>query len=153
VLGESLTPPLTKAFGFLNQKVSEAEIFTCRACNSPYTDGSDGGSGSKKNYGFCSSKCRRAPQKCEHGLKKSKCKDCGTGDCQYGLWKSNCRDCGAGRYGRKKSQCKDCGTDTRKHVRQDTVKKRTRSYHGLKFLDHGGNIRLREVWHAHRLCV
>ena len=99
MLNELLTPPLTKAFGFLNQKdpeemrterlelfqsnlelieelalieqllaaekAKEAEV-SLRTCKQTcclareYTDGSGSGSGSKKNYGFCSSTCRTA---------------------------------------------------------------------------------------------
>jgi hypothetical protein len=133
-LGQQTEPKPTK-------KAKEAEIFTCKLCNGKYTDGSRSGGGSKKNYGVCSSKCRdknkTAKRKCEHGLwksncrdcgagycdhggrKKSQCRDCGTGHCDHGLWKSNCKDCGTARcdHGRKKSQCKDCGTDTGKHGR------------------------------------
>jgi hypothetical protein len=61
------------------EKAKEAQIsaFTCKVCNGKYTDGSGSGSGSKKNYGFCSSKCRaakKAPRKCEHGRQKGKCR-------------------------------------------------------------------------------
>jgi hypothetical protein len=44
----------------LEVETKEAQAFTCRVCTSPYTDGSGSGSGSKKNYGFCSSTCRTA---------------------------------------------------------------------------------------------
>jgi hypothetical protein len=65
----------------LEVETKEAQAFTCRACNSPNTDGSDGGSGSKKNYGVC-----RAAEggRCEHGRKESKGRDCGMGHCEHG---------------------------------------------------------------------
>jgi hypothetical protein len=49
---------------------------------------------------------------CEHGRRKSRCKDCGTGYCQHGRRKSRCKDCGTGncKHGRQKHSCKDCGT-------------------------------------------
>jgi hypothetical protein len=172
VLDESLTPPLTKRFGFAKQKdpeqvrreaqheaefeatmeadrqlleerhlakdavtkaalmelleqpaaekAKEAEDLTCRACYGKYTDARDSGGGSKKNYGFCSKTCRAAKGKCEHGRKKSQCKDCGTGYCDHGRRKHECRDCGTGycEHGRKKSQCKDCGTGHCEHGHQ-----------------------------------
>jgi hypothetical protein len=68
------------------EKAKEAEV-SLRTCKQTcclareYTDGSGSGSGSKKNYGFCSSKCRaakKAPRKCEllastGGCQKGKC--------------------------------------------------------------------------------
>ena len=93
------------------EKAKEAEIFTCRVYTGKYTDGSGSGSGSKKNYGFCSSKYRATKGKCEHGREKYKCKDCGTGHCEHGLWKSNCKDWGTARcdHGCIKNRCKDRG--------------------------------------------
>jgi hypothetical protein len=115
-LDVSLTPRLTKAYHFLEQKdpeqvrrethelfhsnlelieelalikmleqqatekAKEAEVFTCKICPREY--------GGKRNYGFCSSKCREAAKKvprsverkCQHGRRKRQCMDCGTGD-------------------------------------------------------------------------
>jgi hypothetical protein len=78
------------------------------------------GASSKKNHGFCSSKCREAAKKaprsvarkCQHGRQKHKCKDCGTGYCDHGRQKDKCRDCGTGYcdHGRQERQYKDCGT-------------------------------------------
>jgi hypothetical protein len=31
---------------------------------------------------------------CQHGRRKTKCRDCGTGHCQHGRPKAQCRDCG-----------------------------------------------------------
>jgi hypothetical protein len=78
-----------------------------------YTDGSGSGSGGMKNYSFCSSKCRvakKSPRKCEHGSKKSLCKDCGTNHCKHGRQKGKCKDCGTGycEHNRRKGSCKDC---------------------------------------------
>ena len=50
---------------------------------------------------------------CEHGRRKSRCKDCGgSAFCEHGRQKSRCKDCGGSAFcehGRIKSQCKDCG--------------------------------------------
>jgi hypothetical protein len=112
------------------EMAKEAEAFTCKYkdCNGKYTDATDSGASSKKNYGFCSSKCREAAKKaprsvarkCQHGRQKHKCKDCGTGYCQHGRQKGRCKDCGAGycQHGRRKSQCRDCGTGYCQHGRQ-----------------------------------
>jgi hypothetical protein len=165
-LDKDLTPPLTKRFGFANQKdpeqerreaeeeaafeakmsagrqlheeghlakdalavaglleqleqpaaekAKEAEVFTCKSCPREYTDATDSGGTSKRNYGYCSSKCRAAPPKgmCEHGRRKRKrqCKDCGTGRCKHGRDRYKCKDCGTGKCQHKlwKNRCKDC---------------------------------------------
>ena len=50
---------------------------------------------------------------CEHGKEKSRCKDCGgSAFCEHGKHKSYCKDCGGSsicEHGKRKSQCKDCG--------------------------------------------
>jgi hypothetical protein len=82
------------------------------------------GASSKKNWGFCSSECReaakKAPRHCEHGRRKDRCSDCGTGNCQHGRRKGGCRDCGTGYcdHGRRKSECTDCGTGCCQHGRR-----------------------------------
>jgi hypothetical protein len=45
---------------------------------------------------------------CQHGRRKSRCKDCGTGH----IAKSD------SMHGRQRSQCMDCGTGHCKHGRQ-----------------------------------
>jgi hypothetical protein len=147
VLDKSLTPPLTKAYPFLEKKdpePKEAEVFTCKICPREY--------GGKRNYGFCGKTCRDAqragapPKKarkrkqCEHGRPKNRCKDCGAGYCQHGRQKHQCKDCGVAhcehgrpknrcsrthcggagycQHGRLKYRCKDCGTGYCQHGRQ-----------------------------------
>jgi hypothetical protein len=114
------------------EKAKEAEGFTYKykGCTREYTDGSGSGSGTKYNCGFCSSECREAakkaprvrapPTQCEHGRRKSRCKDCDTGYCQHGRQKRQCKDCGTGycHHGHQKHQCKDCGTGYCQHGRQ-----------------------------------
>jgi hypothetical protein len=66
-------------------------------------------------------KAKKAPTgNCEHGRRKSRCKDCGTGYCTHGRVKNKCKDCGTGycKHGRRKSRCKDCGTGHCQHGRQ-----------------------------------
>jgi hypothetical protein len=50
---------------------------------------------------------------CEHGRRRSRCKDCGgSAICQHGRVKYRCKECGGNGicdHGRRKSQCKDCG--------------------------------------------
>ena len=52
-------------------------------------------------------------KKCEHGRRRSVCKDCGGGSiCEHGRVRSMCKDCGGSglcEHGRRRSQCKDCG--------------------------------------------
>jgi hypothetical protein len=50
---------------------------------------------------------------CEHGRRKSQCKECGGSSiCEHGRQKSTCKECGGSsicEHGRIKSQCKECG--------------------------------------------
>ncbi len=51
--------------------------------------------------------------KCEHGIRKSRCKDCGGSEiCEHNRIKSQCKECGGSsicEHDRIKSTCKDCG--------------------------------------------
>lgn len=50
---------------------------------------------------------------CEHGRRRSRCKDCGGGEiCEHGMERGHCKDCGGSQiceHGRQRSRCKDCG--------------------------------------------
>ena len=49
---------------------------------------------------------------CEHGRRKDRCRDCGTGICEHNKLKRYCKDCGANsicEHGRRRDRCKDCG--------------------------------------------
>jgi hypothetical protein len=115
---ELLTPPLTKRFGFANQKDPEEvrrethelfhsklelieELALINMLEQPAAE-------------------KKAPLKCDHGRPKSQCRDCGTGHCVHGCRKSQCKDCGTGHcmHGRPKSKCKDCGTGYCLHGRR-----------------------------------
>ena len=52
-------------------------------------------------------------KKCEHGRRRSRCKDCGGGSiCEHGRRRNMCKDCGGSSicgHGRERSKCKDCG--------------------------------------------
>ena len=85
------------------EKAKEAEAFTCRGCTGKYTDATSSGAKSKKNYGYCSMKCREDQKKaprvrvpCEHGRQKARCKDC-VDMCKHRRQKRHCRDCRASR--------------------------------------------------------
>ena len=50
---------------------------------------------------------------CEHGRRKDRCRDCGTGICEHNKLKRYCKDCGANsicQHGRRRDRCKDCGS-------------------------------------------
>jgi hypothetical protein len=51
--------------------------------------------------------------KCEHGLRKTYCKECGGGGlCEHDKRRTYCKECGGGGlcdHGKDKSKCKDCG--------------------------------------------
>jgi hypothetical protein len=81
------------------EKAKEAEAFTCKGCTGKYTDARGSGGDGKRNFGFCSRKCRpakRARKQCEHGRQQHQCKDCGTGHCQHGRQRGKCKNCGTG---------------------------------------------------------
>ena len=58
-------------------------------------------------------KAQREKSKCEHGRRRSSCKECGGGSiCEHGRRRSTCKDCGGGsvcEHKRQRSTCKDCG--------------------------------------------
>jgi hypothetical protein len=65
-------------------------------------------------------KCREYDKKqrtekytCEHGKRRSRCKDCGGASiCEHGRQRSVCKDCGGSSFcehGKIKSVCKECG--------------------------------------------
>ena len=51
--------------------------------------------------------------KCEHGLRKTYCKDCGGGGlCEHGKPRHYCKECGGNclcNHGKRKYRCKECG--------------------------------------------
>jgi hypothetical protein len=51
--------------------------------------------------------------KCEHGKRRARCKDCGGGSiCEHNRDRSRCKDCGGGsicEHKRRRSSCKPCG--------------------------------------------
>ena len=50
---------------------------------------------------------------CEHGRRKSYCKECGgSAICEHGRQKQRCKECGGSaicEHGRQKPQCMECG--------------------------------------------
>ena len=50
---------------------------------------------------------------CEHGRRRSRCKECGGASiCEHGRVRSQCKECGGGgicEHGRQRSRCKECG--------------------------------------------
>lgn len=64
--------------------------------------------------------------KCEHGKRKSTCKECDGGSiCEHGKRKSTCIECGGGsicEHKREKSKCKECGgSSICEHKRQKST--------------------------------
>ena len=66
-------------------------------------------------HGLVRSKCKDCggPGFCEHGRRRCRCKDCrGPGICEHGRERRICKDCGGSgicEHGRVKSLCKECG--------------------------------------------
>jgi hypothetical protein len=84
-------------------------------------------------------KPRKQQYKCEHGRKKSRCKQCGGAYiCEHGREKSKCKQCGGAsicEHGRIKSHCKQCGgASICEHGRQKSTCKQCG---GASFCEHG----------------
>jgi hypothetical protein len=102
--------PAGASSSLLPEKAKEAKEKACKGCNVPYTDATSSGAKTKNNGGYCSKTCRENSKQCEHGRRKSRCKDCGTGYCKHGRQKGQCKDCGTGhcQHGRVNGRCMDC---------------------------------------------
>jgi mannitol-specific phosphotransferase system IIBC component len=63
----------------------------------------------------CREKAKKSKEKnkCEHGRRRNRCKDCGgTSICEHDRIRSTCKDCGGAsicEHNRIRSRCKDCG--------------------------------------------
>jgi hypothetical protein len=81
-------------FDKFNKKRDDSYMKLCIECNI-------------KNINFINK------NKCEHGKKKSKCKDCGGASiCEHDRIRSQCKECGGAsicEHKRQRSHCKDCG--------------------------------------------
>ena len=57
--------------------------------------------------------CGGGNKQCEHGRRRSECKECGGGSiCEHGRVRSVCKECGGGcicGHRRQRSKCKECG--------------------------------------------
>ena len=87
--------------------------------------------------------------KCEHGKRKSRCKDCrGSQICEHGKIKSRCKNCGGSEiceHKKRKSECKECkGSQICEHGKRKSVCK---DCLGSQICDHG-----REKQHC-KVCV
>ncbi len=81
--------------------------------------------------------------KCEHGKRKSRCKECGGGSiCKHGKIKYMCKECGGSgicEHGKRKSRCKECGgSDFCSHGK---IKYRCKDCDGSGICEHGKNKR------------
>jgi hypothetical protein len=101
-------PPLTKRFGFLNQKKDPEqverethelfhgklelieELALIKQLEQPAAEKAK--------------EANKKAKQCDHGRRPSRCKDCGTSRCKHGRQKNNCKDCGTGhcQHGRQK---------------------------------------------------
>ena len=78
---------------------------------------------------------------CEHGRQRVVCKDCGgPGICEHGRVRCQCKDCGGPgicEHGRRRSVCKDCGGSSiceHRRVRRE-CKLCKKCKHGIKTMD------------------
>ena len=66
-----------------------------------------------KNCLRCRTIKNQSLKKCEHGRRKTRCKECGGGSiCEHGKQKTQCKECGGSQiceHGRRKTRCKECG--------------------------------------------
>ena len=69
----------------------------------------------KCEHGIRKSRCKQCGGSsiCEHGKQKSRCKECGGGSiCEHGKLTFSCRECGGSvfcEHGKRKAECKQCG--------------------------------------------
>jgi len=88
-------------------------------------------------------KCRgndmKNKNKCEHGRRKSQCRECGgVSICEHGRQKSQCRECGGSQicqHGKQRSKCRDCGGS--QFCQHDKIKSTCRECGGASFCEHG----------------
>ena len=96
---------------------------------------------SKCEHGRRKSRCKECGGSCicEHGRRKCRCKYCGGSDiCEHSRHKSICKDCGGSQiceHGNIKSTCKDCGGAS--ICEHDRIKAKCKECGGSAFCEHG----------------
>lgn len=110
---------------------------TCKKCREKYK--------ASRNRNKCEHGKRRSTCKecggasiCEHGRQRSLCKECGGASiCEHGRRRNRCKECGGSsicEHGRLRSQCKECdGTSICKHNQR---RSRCRECQGSSFCEH-----------------
>ena len=127
----------------MNPQIEEKEHLKCKCCKCWVLKTgfiNDKGRLLKSCY-----KCRerqrlnRQKNKCEHGKRKTRCKDCGGGGlCIHGKRKTRCKDCGGKgicEHNHIRSTCKECGgTSICEH---NKVRSKCKECEGASICEHG----------------
>ena len=92
---------------------------TCNVCNLTL-DISNFHKTGKQYYRNVCKKCYNKTYKCQHGNKKTRCRECGGGSiCKHNIRKERCHECGGSglcKHNKQKSQCHKCkGSQICKH--------------------------------------
>lgn len=94
-------------------------------------------------------------QVCEHGKRKSQCRDCGGSSfCEHGKWKNICRECGGVsicQHGKRKSQCRDC--DGSSFCEHGKWKEQCRDCNGSLFCEHNRNKNFCKECNGTGICI
>lgn len=96
-----------------------------KSCNRCLTRQNENRKRLKCEHGHKRSVCKECGGSgfCEHGRRRSRCKECGGSDfCEHDRRRSRCKECGGSEiceHERRRSRCKDCeGTEICEHERQ-----------------------------------
>ena len=96
---------------------------------------------SKCEHGRRKSECKECggSQICEHGRRKTQCKECcGSSICEHDRQKSRCKECGGSQiceHGRIKTQCKECGGS--QICEHNRIKSHCKECGGSSICEHG----------------
>ena len=92
-----------------------------------------------ENITYCLEVSKPISNKCEHGKRKSHCKECGGSQiCQHGRQKSICKECGGNqicKHNKERRYCKDCGGSV--FCEHNKAKRYCKDCGGSAFCKHG----------------
>ena len=123
--------------------VAEEDTVQCSSCHSwrHYDEYAGKRVGRYKTCLTCRtrSKANNHKNKCDHGTRKERCKECGgSAFCDHGKRKDRCIECGGSAFcdhGKRKERCKECGGSA--FCEHGKRKDRCKECGGSAFCEHG----------------
>jgi hypothetical protein len=112
----------------------------CNTCKKDFEPEFKSNGEEYKTCTSCREKSRenRMKYKCEHGKRRSRCKDCGGGSiCEHDKIRSSCKDCGGSEiceHDKRRSTCKDCGGS--EICEHDKIRSRCKECEGGSICEH-----------------